>query len=152
MHLSKKYNWNGWKRKKKPRRFLRWQIDLFQQRNSQGQNQFLRRFIMGNLVTFFTKKSLSTHRPIFNIIVRVLFCCFSSFQISLPAPTSPLTICFRRLWFFCNANRNFPRANLINGKVAWTYMYVCIHHNFPLYKTLFCIKALKVKPAKLRLL
>lgn len=116
-------------REKKPRRFLRWQIDLFQQRNSQGQNQFLRRFIMGNLVTFFIKKSLSTHRPIFNIIVRVLFCCFSSFQISLPVPTSPLTICFRRLWFFCNANCNFPRANLINGKVAWTYMYVCIHHN-----------------------
>lgn len=82
MHLSKKYNWNRWKRKKKPRRFLRWQIDLFQQRNSQGQNQFLRRFIMGNLVTFFIKKSLSTHRPIFNIIVRVLFCCFSSFQMS----------------------------------------------------------------------
>lgn len=80
-------------REKKPRRFLRWQIE----RNSQGQNQFLRRFIMGNLVTFFIKKSLSTHRPIFNIIVRVLFCCFSSFQISLPAPTSPLTICFRRL-------------------------------------------------------
>lgn len=68
--------------KKKPRRFLRWQIDLFQQRNSQGQNQFLRRFIMGNLVTFFIKKSLSTHRPIFNVIVRVLFCCFSSFQMS----------------------------------------------------------------------
>lgn len=69
-------------RGKIPWRFLRWQIDLFQQRNSQGQNQFLRRFIMGNLVTFFIKKSLSTYRPIFNIIVRVLFCCFLSFQMS----------------------------------------------------------------------
>lgn len=150
MYLSKKYNWNRWKRKKTSKISSLTNRSISTKKFT-GTKPIPTKIYNGKSGNF-SLRSHSVHiAQYLTLSSGYFFVAFQAFRC-LPAPTSPLTICFRRLWFFCNANRNFPRANLINGKVAWTYMYVCMHHNFPLYKTLFCIKALKVKPAKLRLL
>lgn len=151
MYLSKKYNWNRWKRKKTSKISSLTNRSISTKKFT-GTKPIPTKIYNGKSGNFFSLRSHSVHiAQYLTLSSGYFFVAFQAFRC-LPAPTSPLTICFRRLWFFlqCQPQRSAGQSDKRKGCMN---VHVRMHSSqYPLYKTLFCIKALKVNPAKLRLL